>query len=49
MVELDANRVIYRDVNVVVSPKADPEAEAFLDFLVSDEAQTIMATEGWRR
>ncbi|MAY27598.1 MAG: accessory colonization factor [Polycyclovorans sp.] len=49
MVELSDDRVIHRDVNVVVSPDADPEAQAFLDFLVSEEAQEIMATEGWTR
>ena len=49
MVELAEDRVVYRDVNVVVSPEADPGARDFLDFLISEEAQTIMATEGWRR
>lgn len=49
MVELDEDRVIYRDVNVVLSPDADPEAQAFLDFLVTEQAQELMATEGWRR
>jgi len=49
MVELSADRVIYRDVNVVLSPDADPEAQAFLDFLITDEAQELMATEGWQR
>ncbi|MEM7709172.1 MAG: substrate-binding domain-containing protein [Pseudomonadota bacterium] len=49
MVELAENRVIHRDVNVVLSPEADTEAQAFLDFLVTEEAQEIMATEGWVR
>ena len=49
MVELAEDRVIHRDVNVVVSPKADPEAREFLDFLITDEAQAIMQTEGWVR
>ena len=49
MVGLAEDRVIHRDVNVVVSPKADPEAREFLDFLISDEAQEIMETEGWVR
>lgn len=49
MVELAEDRVIYRDVNVVLSPDADPEAQQFLDFLVTEEAQELMATEGWRR
>lgn len=49
MVELAGDRVIYRDINVVLSPDADAEAQDFLDFLVTDEAQEIMATEGWQR
>ncbi|MEP3670112.1 MAG: substrate-binding domain-containing protein, partial [Roseibium sp.] len=49
MVELEPERSIYRDVNVVLSPKADPEAEQFLDFLVSAEARKLMASEGWVR
>ena len=49
MVELAGDRVIHRDANVVVSPKADPEAREFLDFLISDEGQEIMKSEGWVR
>ncbi|MDY8110955.1 extracellular solute-binding protein [Fulvimarina sp. 2208YS6-2-32] len=49
MVDVEENRTIWRDVNVVISPKADPTAQEFLDFLVSEKAQTIMATEGWQR
>ncbi|MEQ9016158.1 hypothetical protein MAA5396_02080 [Marinovum algicola] len=49
MVELTEDRVIYRDINVVLSPDADPEAKAFLDFLVTEEAPEIPATEGWQR
>lgn len=49
LVELAPERVIYRDVNVVLSPKADPEAQEFLDFLLTEQAQKLMATEGWRR
>ena len=49
MIEMSDERVIYRDVSVVISPNADPEAQEFLDFLVTDEAQKIMATEGWQR
>ncbi|MCX7350688.1 MAG: accessory colonization factor, partial [Alphaproteobacteria bacterium] len=40
---------IWRDINVVLSPDADPEAREFLIFLVSEEAQKIMLTEGWTR
>jgi accessory colonization factor AcfC len=49
MVKMSDERVIYRDVSVVISPNADPEAQQFLDFLITDEAQEIMATEGWQR
>jgi len=49
MIEMSDERVIYRDINVAISPDADPEAQQFLDFLVTDEAQEIMATEGWQR
>jgi len=48
-VELDEGRRIWRDVNVVLSPDADPEARAFLDFLLTPEAEAIMKTEGWKR
>ena len=48
-IDLAEDRQIWRDVNVVISPKADPEAQEFLDFLVSELAQEIMRTEGWRR
>ncbi|QQR39045.1 substrate-binding domain-containing protein [Devosia rhizoryzae] len=48
-VELAPERSIWRDVNVAMAPDADPEAAEFLDFLVSAEAQELMATEGWTR
>ena len=41
MVELAEDRVIHRDVNVVLSSDADPRAQ---DFLASEEAQQITAT-----
>ncbi|MBG6146014.1 accessory colonization factor AcfC [Labrenzia sp. EL_142] len=49
MVKLEPHRTVYRDLSVVLSSKADPEAKQFLDFLVSAEAQYIMASEGWER
>lgn len=49
MVTLSAERTVWRDVNVALSPKADPAAQAFLDFLISKEASIIMKTEGWVR
>lgn len=39
LVRLDEGRTIWRDVNVVISPDADREAQMFLDFLVTEEAQ----------
>lgn len=48
-VDIAPERTIWRDVNVALSPDADPEAKEFLTFLVSDEAQKIMLTEGWVR
>ena len=49
LVELDENRRIWRDVNVVLSPDANPQAKAFLDFLQTPEAAVLMKTEGWKR
>lgn len=49
LVPLDEDRVIYRDVNVVLAPDADVLARSFLDFLETGTAQRIMATEGWQR
>lgn len=48
-VALPPERQIWRDVNVALSPDADPEAKQFLDFLVTPEAQALMKTEGWVR
>lgn len=49
MVALSPERTIWRDVNVALSPDADPDAQAFLEFLVSEDAARLMATEGWAR
>ncbi|QBR03749.1 extracellular solute-binding protein [Paraburkholderia pallida] len=48
-VELPTDRTIWRDVNVVLAPDADPEARQFLDFLNSERGAAIMRTEGWVR
>lgn len=48
-VNIAPDRTIWRDVNVALSPEADPEAKEFLTFLISNEAQAIMLTEGWMR
>ena len=49
MVELSEARRIWRDLNVVLAPDADPEARQFLDFLTSARGAEIMKTEGWVR
>ncbi|SFK09851.1 substrate-binding domain-containing protein [Celeribacter neptunius] len=48
-IDLAPERTVWRDVNVALSPLADAEAAAFLAFLVTDEAQELMKTEGWLR
>ncbi|HDZ82724.1 MAG TPA: accessory colonization factor [Roseobacter sp.] len=48
-VAFSPDRAIWRDLNVALAPDADPEAQAFLNFLVTDEAQSLMKTEGWTR
>ncbi len=48
-VELSEQRRIWRDVNVVLAPNADPGARQFLDFLNSARGAEIMKTEGWVR
>ncbi|MFC0808704.1 extracellular solute-binding protein [Sinorhizobium meliloti] len=48
-VMLSSDRAIWRDLSVALAPDADPEAKAFLDYLISDEAQKIMSREGWIR
>ena len=49
IVQLPANRTIWRDVNVVLAHDADPQARQFLDFLTSERGAAIMKTEGWVR
>lgn len=49
MVELSEQRRIWRDVNVVIAPDADPASRRFLDFLNSGRGAEIMKTEGWVR
>ena len=43
------DRVIYRDINVVASPKADPETLDFVAYLRSDEAQELFEARGMFR
>lgn len=49
MVKISPDRTVWRDVNVALSPSADSQAKEFLDFLLTPEAQRLMATEGWMR
>jgi accessory colonization factor AcfC len=48
-VPIAADRRLWRDLNVALSPAADPEAAAFLRFLDSPPAQALMGREGWQR
>jgi len=49
LVEIEPERRIWRDISVAIAPNASPEAQGFVDFLVSGEGQEIMASEGWVR
>ena len=49
MVYIDKDRIIWRDLNIVISPKADPQTKDFLNFLITKKGQKIMKTEGWQR
>jgi accessory colonization factor AcfC len=48
-IQLPKNRTIWRDVNVVLAPDADPEAKQFVDYPNSERGTAIMKTEGWVR
>ncbi|MGI9279408.1 MAG: substrate-binding domain-containing protein [Endozoicomonas sp.] len=48
-VELEKDRTIYRDMNIAVSPKADPATADFVKFLNSSEGEKLVATLGWTR
>lgn len=49
LVRLSDARTIWRDVNVVLAPDADPAARQFVTFLTSEAGAKIMKTEGWVR
>jgi len=49
IVDLPADRRIWRDVSVTLAQDADPNARRFIAFLVSDRGAAIMKTEGWVR
>ncbi|ETX01205.1 MAG: accessory colonization factor [Candidatus Entotheonella gemina] len=48
-VEFKPERKIWRDTNMVISPKADPQAVEFVEFLKNDRAAAIFRSEGWTR
>jgi accessory colonization factor AcfC len=48
-IPISSNRSIWRDLNMALSPSADPQAAIFLRFLVSDEAQELMRSAGYVR
>jgi len=49
LIKISPERTIWRDVNLALSPDADSQAKEFLEFLITPQAQKIMATEGWVR
>ncbi len=46
LIELSDQRKVWRDVNVVLAPDADPQARQFIEFLTSDRGAAIMKAEG---
>ena len=48
-VTMTSERTVWRDVNVALSCNADPAAKAFLDFLITKDAQKLMGSVGWIR
>ena len=48
-IPISRDRSIWRDLNIARSGSADPQAESFLRFLVSDEAQKLMRRAGYVR
>ena len=49
VVELSKQRVIYRDLGIVASEKADPATAEFIKFLKGKEAYEIFKSEGWSK
>lgn len=48
-VSFEDDRVIWRDISVVVSPKADPRAHDFISFLKTDAAIKVFEAHGMTR
>jgi accessory colonization factor AcfC len=48
-IPVSGERSIWRDLNIALSTSADPQAAAFIRFLVSDEAQQLMRGAGYVR
>ena len=49
LVRFEDDRVIWRDVSVVVSPEADPAAAAYVEFLTTPRAVAIFERHGMTR
>ncbi|WP_336949007.1 extracellular solute-binding protein [Acinetobacter junii] len=48
-IEIDENRRIWRDLNIVISPEADNNSMEFVEYLISPESMKIMGQDGWVR
>jgi len=48
-IPISSERSIWRDLNLALSTSADPQAESYIRFLVSDEAQKLMRSAGYVR
>ncbi|MFC0228931.1 substrate-binding domain-containing protein [Serratia aquatilis] len=47
MVAIEPERRIYRDFNIAISPKADPESAQFAAYLTTEEGSQFFKDEGW--
>lgn len=48
-VEIEPERRIYRDLTLARAKGADPQTQAFIDFVNSSEGETFFTREGWTR
>ncbi|WP_104035436.1 substrate-binding domain-containing protein [Vibrio jasicida] len=48
-VEIEPERRIYRDLTLAKTKGADPQTQAFIDFVNSSEGETFFTREGWTR
>lgn len=47
IVEIDKDRIIYRDLTLVTNEKADPEAKEFIKFMKSEDGWKYFKKHGW--